>query len=122
MWVKFHRRFCSYHVVGAVSGGLVFRRRDTLLGVAVAEAASFHYQVVDGKVLNRKRFPCRGESFDLAGARLVLQQPNSDVGHLQLLLALQTERIQRLPLWEGSINSLAVRERCFQLMMWNATL
>lgn len=48
--------FPMNHMVGPVSGGLVLRRRDTLLSVAIAEAASFHYQVIDGKVSRRRSF------------------------------------------------------------------
>lgn len=98
-------------MVGPVSGGLVFRGRNTLLGVAVAEAAPFHYQVVDGEVSSRTSFLRRGEVFSLAGARLTLQQLDSDVGHPELLLALQPKRIQGLPPGEGSVNHLQVIER-----------
>lgn len=101
----------SYHMVGPVSDGLVPRSGNTLLGVSVTEAASLHYQVIDGEVLRRKSFVCGGEVFGLAGTRLPLQQSDSDVGHPQLLLALHPERIQGLPLWEGTVDHLLVRER-----------
>lgn len=71
----------SYHMVGPVSDGLVPRCRNTLFGMSVTEAASLHYQVIDGKVAVGKSFTCRGEVFGLAWARLVLQQSDSDVGH-----------------------------------------
>lgn len=51
------------------------------------------------------------EVFGLAGTRLTLQQTNPDVGHPQLLLALRPERIQGLPLWEGSVDDLTFIER-----------
>lgn len=98
-------------MVGAVSDGLVPRCRNALLGVSVTEAASLHDQVVDGKVAGGKSFVGGGEVFGLAGTRLALQQSDSDVGHPQLLLALHPERIQGLPLWEGAVDHLLVRER-----------
>lgn len=101
----------SYHMVGAVSDGLVSRCRSTLLSVSVTGAASLHYQVIHGKVLCWTCCVCEGEVFGLAGTRLVLQQPNPDVGHLQLLLALYSEWIQRLPLGEGSIDDLLMKRR-----------
>lgn len=97
-------------MVGPVSDGLVPRRRNTLLGVSVTEAASLHDQVVDGKVSGGKVFVCRGEVFGLARTRLALQQPDSDVGHPQLLLALRPEWIQGLPFWERTVDHLLVRE------------
>lgn len=97
-------------MVGPVSDGLVPRRRNTLLGVSVTEAASLHDQVVDGKVSGGKVFVCRGEVFGLARTRLALQQPDSDVGHPQLLLALRPERIQGFPFWERTVDHLLVRE------------
>ena len=100
----------SHHVVGPVSDGLVPRSRDTLLGVSVTEAASLHYQVVDGKVSGGRVLVCRGEVFGLARTRLTLQQPDSDVGHPQLLLALRPERIQGFPLWQRAVDHLLVRE------------
>lgn len=93
-------------MVGPVSDWLVPRCRNTLLGVSVAEAASLHYQVVDGKVLGGERTVCSGEVFGLARTRLALQQSDSDVGHPQLLLTLRPERIQGLPLWEGTVDHL----------------
>lgn len=107
-------RMNSYHVVGPVSNGLVPRGRNTLLSVAVAEAASLHYQVVDGEVLSGKRLLRSGgggDVFDLARARLSLQQPDSDVGDSKLLLALHPKRIQGLPLWERTVDHLGIRER-----------
>lgn len=100
----------SYHMVGPVSDGLVPRCRNTLLGVSVTEAASLHYQVIDGEVLGGKSFVCGGEVFGLAGARLPPQQSDSDVGHPQLLLALRPKRIQGLPLRQGTVDHLLVRE------------
>lgn len=103
----------SYHMVGPVSDRLVPRCRNTLLGVSVTEAASLHYQVIDGKVLGGKSFMCRCEVFGLARTRLMLQQSDSDVGHPQLLLALLAKWIQGLPLWEGTVDHLLVRERLY---------
>lgn len=40
----------SYHVLSPISDWPVTRCRDALLGVAVAEAAALHNQVVDGKM------------------------------------------------------------------------
>lgn len=100
----------SHHVVGPVSDGLVPRSRNTLLGVSVTEAASLHYQVVDGKVSGGRVLVCRVEVFGLARTRLTLQQPDSDVGHPQLLLALRPERIQGFPLWQRAVDHLLVRE------------
>lgn len=101
-------------MVGAVSDWLVSRRRDTLLGVAVAEAASLHYQVVDGEVSGGEGAVGGGgggEVFGLAGTRLVLQEPNADVGHPQLLLALQAERVQGLPLRQRPEDHLSAETR-----------
>ncbi len=106
-----HSMLLSYHMVGPVSDGLVPWSRNTLLGVSVTEAASFHYQVIDGEVPDGKSFVCGGELFGLAGTRLPLQKSDSDVSHPQLLLALHPERIQGLPLWEGTVYHLLVRER-----------
>lgn len=101
----------SYHMVGPVSNGLVSWCRNTLLRVPITEAASLHYQVIDGEVSCRASFVCGSEVFGLTGTRLVLQQPNPDVGHLQLLLTLQSKRIQRLPLWEGSVDHLWIKQK-----------
>lgn len=98
-------------MVGPVSDGLVSRHGDTLIGVAVTEAAPLHYQVVDGEVSSGEGFVCGGEVFGLAGTLLMLQQSDPDVGHLQLLLALQPVRIQGLPLWKGSVDHLTFRKR-----------
>lgn len=71
----------SYHVVGPVSDWLVPRGRNALFGVSVAEAASLHDHVIDGKVTAGQRFVCGGGVFGLARTRLVFQQSDSDVGH-----------------------------------------
>lgn len=59
--------------------------RDTAVGVAIAEAAALHDEVIDGVVWGRwgRRGP-RGRQE--AGAALPLQQPHAQVGHLQLRL------------------------------------
>lgn len=72
--------FCSYHMAGPISGGLVTQSRNTLLGVAVTGAAALHDQVINGKMLGGKRFACGGEVFGLTRTRLMAQQANSDVG------------------------------------------
>lgn len=97
---------CSYHMVGAISDGLVPQGRDALLGVAVTGAAALHYQVINGKVLGGKRLVGGAEVFGLAGTRLMPQQANSDVGDFQLLLALVSEGIQGLPLWKAAVDHL----------------
>lgn len=68
-------------MVGPVSDWLVPRGGNTLFGVSVAEAASLHYHVIDGKVAAGERFTRGGGVFGLARTRLVLQQSDSDVGH-----------------------------------------
>lgn len=97
-------------MVGAVSDRLVARRRHTLFGVSVAEAAPLHDQVVDGEVAGGKVFARRGEVFGLARTRLALQQANPDVGHPQLLLTLLPERIEGLPLWKAAIDHLVEKK------------
>ncbi|KAF3859343.1 hypothetical protein F7725_021742 [Dissostichus mawsoni] len=64
------------------------------------KAASLHDQVIDGKVSGWEVYVGGGEVFGLAGTRLALQQPDPYVGHPQLLLALQPERVQGLPFGE----------------------
>lgn len=71
----------SHHMVGPVSDWLVPRGRNTLFGMSVAEAASLHYHVIDGKVAAGQSSMCRGGVFGLARTRLVFQQSDSDVGH-----------------------------------------
>lgn len=114
-WRDFFRNTPSlhftYHVVGAVSHWLVPWSGNTLLGVSVTEAASLHYQVINGKVSSGKCFVYSGWIFGLAGTRLAFQQSDSDVGHPQLLLALYPERIQGLPLREGTVDHLPVKKR-----------
>lgn len=97
---------CSYHMVGAISDGLVPQGRDALLGVAVTGAAALHDQVINGKVLAGKRLVGGAEVFGLAGTRLMPQQANSDVGDFQLLLALVSEGVQGLPLWKAAVDHL----------------
>lgn len=98
-------------MVGPVSNGLVSRQRNTLLGMSITEAASLHYQVIYGKVSGRKSFACGGMVFGLAGTWLLLEQPDADVGHPQLLLTFHSEWIQRLPLWECPVDHLLVKEK-----------
>lgn len=98
-------------MVGPVSDGLVTQGGDALLGVAVTRATALHYQVVNGEMSGGKRFVCSAEVFGLARARLMLQQADPDVGDLQLLLTLVSERIQGLPLREATVDHLGVRER-----------
>lgn len=98
--------YCSYHVVGPISDGLVTQSWDALLGVAVTGAAALHYQVVNGKMLGGERFLCSGAVFGLARTRLMPQQADSDVGHFELPLSLVSERIQGLPLWKAAVDHL----------------
>ncbi len=93
-------------MVGPVSDWLVPRCRNTLLSMSITEAASLHYQIIDGKVSGGKSFMCRDEVFGLARTRLTLQQPDSDVRHPKLLLALRPKWIQGLPLREGAVDHL----------------
>lgn len=55
---------------------------DAAVGVAIAEAAALHDEVVDGVVWGRWGLRGRQET----GAALPLQQPHAQVGHLQLCL------------------------------------
>lgn len=80
-------------MVGAVSDGPVSWRGNTLFSVSIAEAASLHYQVIDGKVSRGTGVECGREVFVAAGTSLVPQQPNSDVGDFQLPLAFGAEWI-----------------------------
>lgn len=99
----------SYHVLSPVSDWPVARRRHTLLGVAIAEAAALHDQVVDGEVAGGQ-VPVGGtEVLGLTGTRLALQQADPDVGEAELALGLLAKRVQGLPLWKGAVDHL--RER-----------
>lgn len=76
---------CTYHME---STGCPDRPEpsdgDTVVGVAVAEAAALHNEVVDSVV-----WGWQGRRFQrVAGAALPLQQPHAEVGHLQLRLGL----------------------------------
>lgn len=105
-------------MVGPVSDWLVPRGGNTLFGVSVAEAASLHDHVIDGKVTAGQRFMCRGGVFGLARTRLVFQQSDSDVGHPELLLTFLPEGIEGLPLWEGAVDHLLVREQGHFLVLF----
>lgn len=96
-------------MLSPVSDWLVAWCWDALLGVAVAEAAALHNQVVDGKVAGGEVLVGGAKVLGLAGTRLALQQADPDIGEAQLALGGLAKRVQGLPLWEGTVNHL--RER-----------
>lgn len=87
----------TYHMedTGCLEG-LESRNRDTVVSVAVAEAAAFHDEVVDGIVQGQRRVWGLGTRARWeAGAALPLQQPHPQVGDLQLRLGFRAVWVLR---------------------------
>lgn len=88
-----HRGQIAHHVAGPLLTVMVAPGRHTVLCVAIAEATAFDDEIVDGIVVCGQG----AGMFGLAGARLALQQPDSQVGDHELILGSRSIGIHGVP-------------------------
>lgn len=94
----------AHHVADVLCAGKVGTGRFAVVGVSIAKAAAFDYKIIDGVMI-------RGEGrgtrmLGLAGARLNLQQTDSQVGDHELVLSSRAIGIHWVPGWQGSVDHL----------------